>query len=217
MLIKYGINSHYIYSIPNFIDDDPLSYDGEKKISGDIKFILLYVGRLQKQKGVHLLVELIKMFKQEDKVELWIVGDGEEIENLQCAAGADSRIRFWGRIKKEKLSWFYNNANLLLLPSICPETFGLVIVEAMAHGLPVIAFRVGAVTELVENGKNGFIVDIGDIEGMKSKIDLLRSDVKLYELMSSLNYIRAKSFSKDNHCHMLEKIYHLVSASKKTR
>jgi glycosyltransferase involved in cell wall biosynthesis len=87
---------------------------------------------------------------------------------------ADPLIEFIGEIGDSEKSAFLGNANALLFPIDWPEPFGLVLIEAMACGTPVIAWRCGSVSEIIENGKTGFIVDTEDeAVGAVLKLDQL--------------------------------------------
>ena len=86
----------------------------------------------------------------------------------------DSRwITFLGHLSAEKISTFYNRIRLLIVPSISFETFGLVIAEAMAHGVPVIASRIGAIAEIIKEGVNGSFFEPGNQFDLEDRIMML--------------------------------------------
>lgn len=107
---------------------------------------------------------------------------------------------------------FYQRAKLVLnlsKPEYCIETFGLTLLEAMAYGIPVIGPMVGGPTEIIDNGKNGFLVDADNIEGLKEKINLLMSDNDLYMKMSEEALQKSKFFSLENMVNAIEDYLHL--------
>ena len=113
----------------------------------------LYVGRLEKLKGVDDLVDLFASYAAAD---LLIVGDGSSAEQLRRKAAPLPHVRFLGPLHPAELGKLYRGAIALIAPSRCYETFGLTAVEALAHGTPVIVRRIGALTEIVDQSGAGF-------------------------------------------------------------
>ena len=129
---------------------------------------VLTVGRLHPRKGqlttMRALRALAPEFRQ--RIEYWLIGShpraGYERELRQEAAGADFPIRFLGDVPDEELSQIYDRADIFAMTSInhgdSIEGFGLVYLEAAAHGLPIIAHDVGGVREAVADGVTGLLV-----------------------------------------------------------
>lgn len=144
----------------------PVIYNGLKlsayKYNSRPKDYFAYLGRIIKPKGCHIAVKICKETNQKLKIAgIHYEGHGEDnYWSTKIKPFIDGkRIKYCGFINnlKEK-SRFYGNAKALLFPARWEEPFGLVIIEAMACGTPVIAFDYGSVKEIIENGKNGFIV-----------------------------------------------------------
>lgn len=123
--------------------------------------ILLYVGRLAAEKQIELLKPLVERVPG---VRLALVGDGPARGALQ-ALFAGLPVRFMGYLSGERLSQAYASADLFVFPSAL-ESFGLVVTEAMAAGLPVVASRVGGVPEVIQEGVTGYTFEVGDIDGL---------------------------------------------------
>jgi glycosyltransferase involved in cell wall biosynthesis len=133
--------------------------------------LLLYVGRLSSEKQVEHLKAVLEHVPG---TRLALVGDGPAREDLQ-AYFAGTATKFVGYLKGEALSQAYASADIFVFPSAI-ETFGLVVVEAMAAGLPVVASRVGGVRDVVQDGVNGFSFESGDIAGLVAGVRALASD-----------------------------------------
>jgi glycosyltransferase involved in cell wall biosynthesis len=122
--------------------------------TGAAKPYFLFVGRLEKLKG---LQTLIPIFRRYGKAELWIAGTGGYAPELRRLAGDNADIRFLGHLSEHRLRRAYREAVALLVPSLCFETFGQVIVEALSQKTPAIVRNLGAMPEIVEESGGGLI------------------------------------------------------------
>ncbi len=116
----------------------------------------LFVGRLEQIKG---LDDVIPLFAEYEDADLVIAGDGEYAATLKAVVDADERIKrrvhFVGRVPLDELKSFYEHAVALIVPSVCYETFGIIIIEAFRYGTPVIARDLGPFPELLERSGGG--------------------------------------------------------------
>lgn len=148
--------------------------------------IILYVGRLDKIKGVEYLIEAMKYID----AKLWIVGDGILRKKLEMQAEKyREKIVFLGAIDHSKLPEIYAAADIFVAPSItlqngAVEGFGLVLIEAMAVGIPVIGTNTGGIKDIISNGKNGFLVEEKNSLMIAEKVNELLSDPYTYHEMS---------------------------------
>lgn len=112
----------------------------------------LFVGRLEKIKG---LDDVIPLFRDYDGADLLIAGDGEYGEELRRQAAGIDRVKFLGRVTPDALRGYYQHAIGLIVPSVCFETFGIILIEAFKQSTPVIARRIGPFPEIVERARGG--------------------------------------------------------------
>lgn len=116
----------------------------------------LFVGRLEKIKG---LDDVIPLFRGKPRADLLIAGDGEYAATLRELAAGAPHVRFLGRLRPDELGRYYRHARALVVPSVCYETFGIILIEAFRQGIPVIARRLGPFPEIVERSGAGELFD----------------------------------------------------------
>ena len=180
--------------IPNGVDIKKFK-SLTKKRTDNIKII--YVGRLIRRKGLKYLIQSIpKVIQNKNIVKFIIVGDGpirKILETIAKKLRIEHVVDFQGFVSEEKLLKLYNKADIFVLPSLF-EGFGNVITEAMASGLPVIATKVGAISEIVIDGKTGFLVPSKDSTALADAITKLIFDTKLRRKMGKAGRKRAETF-----------------------
>ena len=128
-------------------------YDLRKKLNIDNKVVFIYVGRISPEKDLHLMINVAKKLneKYEDKIHFLMVGDGPSLKELKNIA--PNNMTFTGFLGGLELSKIYASADIFMFTSTT-ETLGLVILEAMASGLPVISCNSGGVTDNLVDGYN---------------------------------------------------------------
>lgn len=141
--------------------------------------VALYVGRIAAEKNLPLLLRAFERFRaKHPDARLVIVGEGPARPALQRAQPG---LIFAGPRTGEDLAAHYASADLFLFPSLS-ETWGNVVVEAMASGLPVVAFDYAAPAQLIRHGENGFVARCGDEEAFLAVVDQLPTLAALREL-----------------------------------
>jgi glycosyltransferase involved in cell wall biosynthesis len=154
----------------------PLSEEITKKNSKTK--ILLHVSALELNKGAHIVFEIAEgMLKERDDFKVVFIGGGPLERPLKRAAKNRHNFTFLKDLPDEELIKWYNRADIFVLPSYY-EAFGRVLAEAQACGTPCVATRVGGVREVVDDGKTGFLVNYGDWQMMKEKIEFLLDNEK---------------------------------------
>ncbi len=141
--------------IPSFLEEAPFD-DGAASSSPHTRPYFLYVGRLERLKG---LDDVIPAFAQYGEADLLVVGDGTHREALERLAGDSTAIRFVGHVPREQLAPYYRHAIALIVPSDGYETFGLVAIEAFRRGTPIVARRRGPFPELIARSQAGVLFD----------------------------------------------------------
>lgn len=173
-----------IHVVFNFIDMNNLQKDFENckrhLMADEDERIITHVSNLRQVKRIDHVIEIFYKIQQELKAKLIIIGDGPERENASKLAhdlGIRDKIIFLGKSNEiERILCF---SDLFLLPSE-KESFGLAALEAMAHGVPVVASNAGGLPEVIEHDVSGFLCEIGDVESMANyAISLLKDEEKL--------------------------------------
>ena len=163
------------------------------------KNYFLVSGRFKSYKRFELAIDAFKMFKNNNnKFKLIIAGsvdDYKYFEKIKNMAEVTGDIEIKMNVPETELTRLYQNCFAYLFTAK-NEDFGIVPVEAMACGKPVIAVNEGGVTETVVNGKSGFLVD-ADANKFSEKMSLLVKDIKKYNVMSKAAVTRAKRFGMD--------------------
>ena len=150
--------------------------------------LILFVGALDRAhyfKGISILLEAFSKLSQK-KTYLMIIGDGDMRERYEIEAhklGIQQNTIFTGHIPFNKPPDYYSSANIVILPSLLSEMFGIVLIEAMACERPVIASDLPGVRSVVANGTDGLLVQPGDIEELSEKIQYLLDNPQLQREM----------------------------------
>lgn len=152
---------------PVNIASDQQSHD---LFSGNNLFKFLYVGQVDEYKGVFLMIEAFNELNAEGgekNLELIIIGDGREFKKAQNMVAGKDNIKLLGRKSREETDRYMSISNCLLMPSLCYENSPMVIYEAFASKLPVLASNIGGIPEVFEGGA-GILFEAGN------KKDLIR-------------------------------------------
>ncbi len=204
--------------IPNFIDTEkylPMHSMKESKVvcsfpSGDVK-MLLHISNFRPVKRVQDVIRVFERVQEEIPCQLVMVGDGVEkyrAARLVEELGLKDKVTFLG-VQDDVLSVLHE-ADLFLLTSE-KESFGLAILEAMACGVPVVATNAGGVPEVVENGRTGFLYDVGDVESMARGCLKLLTQKELYKGFCLRSRERAvQKFQRDKIVKLYEEVYFSV-------
>jgi glycosyltransferase involved in cell wall biosynthesis len=150
---------------PNFVGTDP-----GPVAPGNRAGMFLFAGRLAPEKGVATIPAAWALLAGKEAAVCRIAGSGPLTDRIALAAAADPRLVPLGSLDRQALGYEFRQARALIFPSIWREPFGLTIVEAFAHGTPVIAARFGAPAEIVEDGVTGLFFRPGDAAGLAERV-----------------------------------------------
>jgi len=161
---------------------------------------ILFTGRLEWVKGAHVLLEAFRRVSAEHPdATLTIIGDGAQRASLEADA-ADlvdaGRVRFAGRLGQPEIASCLRSSAFVVVPSLWPEVFGRVALEAMQTGRAVVASRTGGLPELVGED-NGRLFEPGDTEGLARALSELLGRRPLLERLGAASALRAKEFGMD--------------------
>jgi glycosyltransferase involved in cell wall biosynthesis len=167
-----SVLSHFVPLPPTQLEKQPHPNEGRP--------YFLFVGRLEKLKGVQ---DLIRVFTSYRSAELLIVGSGNYASSLREQAQELKHVRFLGSVHSSEISALYRDAIAVLIPSLCYETFGLIAAEAFAHGTPVIARRIGALAEIVEQSGGGRLFNT--LEQCRDEMECVRTEPGLRDQLGA--------------------------------
>lgn len=204
--IQSGCPSQFVKVLPPFavLPDWP-----PHKQTGTGQNTLLFAGRLVPQKGLDILLKSLKHLKS--SFHLMIAGDGPDrgrAKRLAAELGLEKHIEFLGWLPKETLHEHYQQATVVIVPAVWPEPFGMVGIEAMSYGKPVVAFRVGGIPEWLEEGGTGFLIEPYEVKTMAEKIDYLLENPDIARGMGMMGRKKVEAeFNKGKHMTGLLSIY----------
>ena len=203
-IIPPGVDTYHFYPIP---------VDEAKEFIGipENEKMILFVGRIEPLKGVDTLIKAISQLQQADILSrcphyLYIIGgdagSGQEkmneemqrLQDLRVKLGVGDLIIFLGKRDQDSLRYYYSAAEMLVMPSHY-ESFGMVALESMACGTPVIATQVGGLQHLVLDQETGFTIPNDNPDALEEKITVLICKPELREKMSQSSASYAQSFS----------------------
>ncbi len=213
---NHGIRATRLWSEDDRLIGDPVH--GRVAAAPAEPWRFMFLGRFEFLKGIDVLLEAVSILAGEIRREmiLTLVGDGSERSRVErkavsiTTAKENVQIEITGWLTGDALEREWERTHTLVMPSIWPEPFGLVGIEAGRRRLPVAAFAVGAIPEWLEDGVNGVLADLhGDsARNLADGLHRLMTDPELYATMSANALRLAERFSMDKHlgalCGVLE-------------
>ncbi len=186
LLIKAGFPSDRVRVVYNFCDlpDVPLRKHAGEHVG--------YLGRISPEKGIDVLIEAAR----KTGISTRIAGDPSLMPELQN--NPPENVKFVGKIQHDKLDAFLDGLRVLVVPSVWYEVFGLVCVEALSRGIPVIASDIGGLPEVVHHKQSGLLVPPGDVSALAEALTLINDQPEwAMQLGSHGREIMHKLFTPD--------------------
>lgn len=203
-LIELGVPQAKITTVHNFID---LSYIPPSYEVGEY---FLFFGRLERYKGIFTLIEAASALTD---TPLLIVGDGTDralVEQTITEQNLD-HIKLLGFKEVHELEQLIKGSICTITPSEWYETFGLSLIESFAHGKPVIASCIGGMTEIVTDGVDGYLIEPGNMQELRSRMEWMSQNKEQALQMGMLGRKKvAQKFNSELHYQKLMKIYQQV-------
>jgi glycosyltransferase involved in cell wall biosynthesis len=198
-LMSWGIPAEKIVVKPHFVPYDPGPPVAVRQHA-------LFVGRISVEKGLDLLLDVWSP----DSIPLVIAGDGPSRARLEQRALREqkSNVRFVGHQDQNGISQLMKHAQFLVMPSVWYETFGLVLIEAYAHGVPVIATNMGAMADVVRHGVTGLLFGINDRTDLAAKIaDLEHDPIKAAAMSAAARREYETLYTAETNADLLSALY----------
>jgi len=215
-IIPPGVDTNRFYPIPADEAKEFINIPTDEKM-------LLFVGRIEPLKGIDTLIRAIAQMRKSDVMAecphyLYIIGgdpngsdremnrEMQRLKNLCNELGVGDMILFMGKKDQDTLPYYYSAAEIVVMPSNY-ESFGMVALEAMACGSPVVATQVGGLQHLVQDEVTGFVVPHNNPQALEAKMTQLICQKDLREKMSKASTKYAQSYSWDAIILPIQKIY----------
>ena len=173
----FKVDKEKIVNVPILITKKPKNINAA--FIPEKSFVFLLVARLVKVKNIPLLIQAFKDVSKKKDAKLWIVGDGPLLSTLNTLIkkeGLEDRIVMWP--EQENIGKFYKSANAFVLSSN-QEGWGMVVIEAASHGLPIIMTDVGCAGEFIKNNVNGVVIPVNDKKALVKSMTTIMENHKL--------------------------------------
>ena len=212
-LIELGINSEKVFvgwnTVDNSLFNKNVGNEEKKELRTQLGLkaekIILFIGRIESEKGIEYLFDVVKLLGTRNDIILLIIGNGSKKNYFENAAQQTNNLKviFLSFIPNTELYKFYSIADVFVLPSVTTNKFkepwGLVINEAMNQGCPIVATNAvgAAVGGLIENGKTGFIIPEKNSEELGKAIEKVVLNSELQSEMKSASKLKIQNWDYD--------------------
>lgn len=208
-LLGYYQARGFFYESKKIVMPNPVIFKKVEKFEGsDItkrKINLLFVGQLEMFKGILFLINALKKVKPQNW-QLLIIGSGGAEDNIKELIGRDSQFSLIGHVEQEKLSDYYRQADLTIIPSLCYENSPKVIDESLVANVPVIAADIGGVSEIVKDDYNGFTFAPGNEKNLIEVLEHFLNHPENIEKLKKNCFVSVRNSSAPSYVKQLLKL-----------
>lgn len=206
-IAQTGIEKGKIVVKPNFIDKK-LDFNVEKEN------YIVFVGRLSREKGTHVLLEAWKKMDGNMNTRLLIIGDGPEQQNLLKQYEQLKNVEFLGKLDNYKILDIVSRAKYLIIPSLWYEGFPMTIVEAYSVSTPVISSNIGSLKEIVKNEFTGFHFENNNIDDLGKVLLKALKYPRYNQLVNNVDKLFEEKYTSEKNYLLLMSIYNQVLKEK---
>ena len=221
LIDAYGADPEHVFVVPPGVDlttFQPMDRaDARREIGYGSGRMLLFVGRLERLKGVEIAIRALALLRDRhhDDVRLLILGEDsregdesekERLKGIASSAEVRDRVDFVGSVAHHELPFFYAAADVCVMPSYS-ESFGLVALEAQACGCPVVASGVSGLRSVVRDGVSGYLIDAHDPAAYAERIGRILEDREVAQQMGRRGSLLAQRFSWTRTADRLEELF----------
>jgi|LakMenEpi03Aug12_release.lakeMendotaPanAssembly.Ray.scaffolds.fasta_scaffold01727_37 phosphatidylinositol alpha-mannosyltransferase len=157
--------------------------------------VIFFLGRHEPRKGLSVLIDAMALLPSD--VTLWVASDGPETESLRSRTQGDPRIQWLGRISDEEKIDRLSRASAFCAPSLRGESFGIVLIEAMASGVPVVSTDIDGYRNVATHGENALLVEPGNPQVLAAALARVLTDKPMAQQFREKGLVRAREFSMD--------------------
>jgi glycosyltransferase involved in cell wall biosynthesis len=201
----HGVPADKLHLIPHGLDAPPAP--SRPKRAENAPFRFAFIGGFSWQKGVHILLEAFQGLP--DKAELWLAGDetADPVYTSKLRALATPQVKFLGKLSREAVWQTLAEVDVVVVPSLWYETFSFIVAEAFAAGAPVVASRLGPLSDRIQDESNGLLVNPGDPQALRhALLRFLQEPDLLPRLQAGIRPV----YTLDEHINRLETVYQAI-------
>ncbi len=212
-LIQNGFQPEQV-TVANYFTD--LEAPPAIPLNGD-RPTVLFIGRIDRYKGVDYLLRALAGVSAPFRCS--VIGDGPHLSHCKKLArklGVSGVVDFMGWLSREEIAAHLRSVSMVIVPSIWPEAFGIVGIEAMKCSKPVVAFDAGGISDWLKDGKNGYLVPVKNAKLLAEKIEALLRDPQTAATMGAEGLrLVTTTFSKEQHFNRLFTVLESAAAAKR--
>lgn len=211
-LMNFHVNHGFFKKSKQYIIPTAFTTKKEIKFSASKGKEFLYVGQIVEHKGPQIAIKAFKKLTNKD-YKLHIVGKGTYLDTIKKIANNDDRIIFHGYVSDNELNKLFLKCSYLIFPSQWKEIFGLVAIEALNNGLPVIGSNLGAIPEIIKNEYNGFLFEAGNIDSLYNILKRVIDGKVMFTKLCENAYESSKKYSLNENVKKIQDIYSATKSS----